>query len=134
MYFTFLGFPNIAIKLAINYQTHCILRLVIIIIPPHSPTNYGQIWSNCPIFVKRKLQVIENQLLANPVVPRAGIEDMKTGDFIIFAHNHAKWRSSAFYVGFDRVSKAFQRFNSFQGHSKQFSYVGKCRQILYIFA
>lgn len=51
-----------------------VVRMFIIISPPHSPTNYGQIWSNCPIFVKRKMQVIENQLLANFVVPRAGIE------------------------------------------------------------
>ena len=49
-------------------------RLLFIISPPHFPTNYGQIWSNCPIFVKRKLQVIENQLLANLFVPRAGID------------------------------------------------------------
>ena len=64
------------------------------------------------------MQVIENQLLANLDVPRAGIEDMKTGDFNIFAHNYVKWRSNAFYVGFDRVFKASQKFNSNQGHSK----------------
>lgn len=51
-------------------------------------------------------------------VPRTGIEDMKTGDFNIFAHNHVKWRSSAFYVGFNRFFKASQKFNSNQGHSK----------------
>lgn len=39
-------------------------------------------------------------------VPRAGIEDMKIGDFNIFAYNDVKWRSSAFCVGFDRVFKA----------------------------
>ncbi len=38
-----------------------------------SRTIYGQIWSNFHIGRKRKLQVIENQLLANLVVPRAGV-------------------------------------------------------------
>ena len=45
-------------------------------------------------------------------MPGTGIEDMKTGDFNIFAHNYVKWRSNAFYVGFDRVFKASQKFNS----------------------
>ena len=52
--------------------------MFVFISPPHSLTNYDQIWSNCPIFVKRKMQVIENQLLANLVVPRAGIEPART--------------------------------------------------------
>lgn len=51
-------------------------------------------------------------------VPRAGIEDVKTGDFDIFAPNHSKWRSSALYVGFGTVFRASQRIDSFQGHSK----------------
>ena len=42
-----------------------------------STTFPNKLWSNMvklPHFLKRKLQVIENQLLANLVVPRAGIE------------------------------------------------------------